>query len=106
MPTTRTRARRTRHPGRAVSLFETLKRKYGGTLRDVIAFGAQPRSGWARSSRAGGTRAARPGDRSGEEIARRLGTKLGAQRKKAAPKLAAGVTGICGTSAFAKSDFA
>jgi len=36
-----------------VSLFETLKRKYGGTLEKVIAFGRRRRGGCTRSSRGG-----------------------------------------------------
>jgi DNA repair protein RecN (Recombination protein N) len=89
-----------------VSLFETLKRKYGGSLREVIAFGA------SAAERLGKI------ESRGEELARlereiatqrkqlaELGAKLSALRKKAAPKLATSVTAHLRDLGFAKSDF-
>jgi DNA repair protein RecN (Recombination protein N) len=89
-----------------VSLFETLKRKYGPTLAAVLDFHADAA---ARLSKIEGR---------GEELARLekeiataqkslgdLGAKLGAKRKSAAPKLAASVTAHLRDLGFARSEF-
>lgn len=89
-----------------VSLFETLKRKYGPTLSAVLEFHA---SAAARLSKIEGR---------GEELARLekeivaarktitdIGGKLGAKRKTAAPKLAASVTGHLRDLGFQRSEF-
>ena len=90
-----------------VSLFETLKRKYGRTLDEVIAFGATA------------AERLRKIDSRGEELARltgeieasrkalgEAGAKLGQKRKTAAPKLAASVTAHLRDLGFKKSEFA
>jgi DNA repair protein RecN (Recombination protein N) len=89
-----------------VSLFESLKRKYGRTIEDVIAFGA------AAAERL------RKIDSRGEELARlageidvatktlqEAGAKLGQKRRTAAPKLAASVTAHLRDLGFKKSEF-
>ncbi len=90
-----------------VSLFETLKRKYGRTLADVIAFGDET------------AERLRKLDSRGEELARLekeivaaraaladAGAQLTRKRKAAAPKLAAGVTSHLRDLGFKKSEFA
>lgn len=90
-----------------VSLFETLKRKYGGSIADVIAFGAQAAERLQKIESRGDEII-----RLGQEIdaARKamldLGAKLGAKRKTAAPKLAASVTAHLRDLGFKKSEFA
>ena len=89
-----------------VSLFETLKRKYGRTLADVIAFGDEAAARLRKI------------DSRGEELARLAreiatvrtaladaGAKLSAKRKAAAPKLAASVTAHLRDLGFKKSAF-
>jgi len=89
-----------------VSLFETLKRKYGPTLATVLDFHAAAAE---RLTKIEGR---------GEELARLekaitsaqktladVGAKLGARRKVAAPKLAASVTGHLRDLGFARSEF-
>ena len=89
-----------------VSLFETLKRKYGATLAEVIAFGE------AAAERL------RKIESRGEELKRLEGEiaaqrkamldtarKLSAKRNAAAPKLATAVTGHLRDLGFPKSDF-
>ncbi len=89
-----------------VSLFETLKRKYGGSLGEVIAFGAEAAARLNRiDSRAGEL------ERLAGEIASQRkammdsARKLSAKRAAAAPKLAAAVTGHLRDLGFKKSDF-
>jgi DNA repair protein RecN (Recombination protein N) len=90
-----------------VSLFETLKRKYGPTLADVIAFGDEAA---ARLHKI---------ESRGEELARldreiaaaretlsALGAKLTKLRATAAPKLAAAIQGQLRDLGFKKSEFA
>ena len=90
-----------------VSLFETLKRKYGGSIADVIAFGAQAAERLQKIESRGDEII-----RLGQEIeAERkalldLGAKLGGKRKAAAPKLAASVTAHLRDLGFKKSEFA
>ena len=89
-----------------VSLFETLKRKYGGTIAEVIAFGEEAA---ARLHKI---------DSRGEELARLAaeiataraamldsGAKLTAKRRAAAPKLAASVVKHLRDLGFKKSEF-
>ena len=89
-----------------VSLFETLKRKYGGTIAEVIAFGE------AAAARLHTI------DSRGEELARLAaeiaatraamldtGAKLTAKRRAAAPKLAASVVKHLRDLGFKKSEF-
>ena len=89
-----------------VSLFETLKRKYGATIPDVIAFGA---SAAARLQKI---------ESRGEELARLdreiadardamfdAGAMLSAKRKAAAPKLSASVVNHLRDLGFKKSEF-
>ena len=89
-----------------VSMFETLKRKYGGSLGAVIAFGADAAARLTRiDSRAGEL------DRLAGEIAAQrkammdTARKLSAKRAAASPKLAAAVTGHLRDLGFRKSDF-
>ncbi len=90
-----------------VSLFETLKRKYGGSLADVIVFGAQAAERLQKIESRGDEII-----RLGQEIeaARKtmleLGAKLGAKRRAAAPKLASSVTAHLRDLGFKKSEFA
>lgn len=89
-----------------VSLFETLKRKYGATLAEVIAFGD------AAAERL------RKIESRGEELARlekeiestrkklnEIGAKLSAKRSAAAPKLARDIQGQLRDLGFKKSEF-
>ena len=89
-----------------VSLFETLKRKYGATLADVIAFGD------AAAERL------RKIESRGEELARleneiesarkrlaQIGAKLSAKRTAAAPKLAKDIQSQLRDLGFKKSEF-
>jgi DNA repair protein RecN (Recombination protein N) len=90
-----------------VSLFETLKRKYGGTLRDVIGFGAQAAERLGKIESRGEELARLDREiASAQKTLADLAAKLSTLRKKAAPKLAAGVTGHLRDLGFAKSDFA
>ena len=90
-----------------VSLFETLKRKYGPTLEQVIAFGDEAA---ARLHKI---------ESRGEELVRldreiaaarqmlsTLGAKLSKSRGAAAPRLAAGIQGQLRDLGFKKSEFA
>jgi DNA repair protein RecN (Recombination protein N) len=89
-----------------VTLFETLKRKYGGSIAEVITFGEQA------------TERLRKIESRGAELARLekeitaaraalldAGQKLGAKRATAAPKLATSVTTHLRDLGFKKSDF-
>jgi DNA repair protein RecN (Recombination protein N) len=89
-----------------VSLLETLKRKYGSTIANVIEFGEQA-----------ATRLQKIESRGDEllrlereiEVSRKalldLGAKLRAKRQAGAPKLAAGITAHLRDLGFKKSDF-
>ena len=91
-----------------VSLFETLKRKYGGSVAEVIAFGDRPRERLRKIESRGEElarlereiAAARAGDARGRREARRRSATA------AAPKLAASVTAHLRDLGFKKSDFA
>jgi DNA repair protein RecN (Recombination protein N) len=90
-----------------VSLFETLKRKYGATLGDVIAFGEEA-AARLRKIESRGEELARL-DReiaAGRERLAGLGGKLTKLRAAAAPKLAAGIQGQLRDLGFKKSEFA
>lgn len=89
-----------------VSLFETLKRKYGPALRDVIDFGARAAERLSKI------------ESRGEELTRLekeiaatraklldVGGKLSAKRKTGAPKLAASVTSHLRDLGFKRSEF-
>jgi DNA repair protein RecN (Recombination protein N) len=90
-----------------VSLFETLKRKYGRTIEDVIAFG-EAAAGRLRKIDSRGEELARlaTGIEATTKALREAGVKLGQKRKAAAPKLAASVTGHLRDLGFKKSEFA
>ena len=89
-----------------VSLFETLKRKYGATLAEVIAFGESAAERLRKIESRGEEL-----KRLEAEIAASRKTmldaarKLSAKRDTAAPKLAAAVTGHLRDLGFKKSDF-
>jgi len=89
-----------------VSLFETLKRKYGGTIGEVIAFGENAAERLRRI------------ESRGEELSRlekeiaaaraalqEIGGRLGARRSAGAPKLASAVTAHLRDLGFKKSEF-
>ncbi len=90
-----------------VGLFETLKRKYGGSIAEVIAFGKDAAARLHKINSRGEELA-----RLEKEIAtattalRKAGEKLSEKRLKAAPKLAAGVTTHLRNLGFKKSEFA
>jgi len=89
-----------------VSLFETLKRKYGGSIADVITFGEQAAER-LRKIESRGTELTRL---AGEiETTRKAlldaGKKLSVRRGTAAPKLATSVTTHLRDLGFKKSDF-
>jgi DNA repair protein RecN (Recombination protein N) len=89
-----------------VSLFETLKRKYGPTIPDVIAFGETASARLAKIESRG-----EEIERLGREIekhrkaAEETASKLTEKRKAAAPKLAKTVTAHLRDLGFKKSDF-
>jgi DNA repair protein RecN (Recombination protein N) len=90
-----------------VSLFETLKRKYGPTLAEVIAFGDEA-AARLRKIESRGEELARL-DReiaAAREALSGLGAKLTKLRAAAAPKLAAGIQGQLRDLGFKKSEFA
>ncbi len=89
-----------------VTLFETLKRKYGGSVAEVIAFGDQATDRLHKIESRGAEL-----ERLEKEIATArkalldAGAKLGAKRQTAAPKLAISVTAHLRDLGFKKSDF-
>ncbi len=89
-----------------VSLFETLKRKYGGTIADVIAFGEIAAARLEKIESRG-----EEIERLGREIAQQrnammeTAAKLTSKRTAAAPKLAKSVTGHLRDLGFKKADF-
>jgi len=89
-----------------VTLIETLKRKYGASVPDVIAFGDEAAERLRKIESRGEELARLAGE---IEIARRTlmetGRKLSAQRKGAAPKLAADVRSQLRNLGFKKSEF-
>jgi DNA repair protein RecN (Recombination protein N) len=89
-----------------VSLFETLKRKYGGSVKEVIAFGDQAAER-LRKIESRGTELARLASEieAGHKAVQEAGTKLNAKRAAAAPKLATSVTAQLRDLGFKKSDF-
>ena len=89
-----------------VSLFETLKRKYGATLVEVIAFG-EAAAERLRKIESRGEELQRLESEIGTQRKAMLDTarKLSAKRSTAAPKLAAAVTGHLRDLGFKKSDF-
>jgi DNA repair protein RecN (Recombination protein N) len=90
-----------------VSLFETLKRKYGGTLAQVVEFGGKAAERLEKIESRGAEI-----DRLNREIAaagdalESIGGKLSGKRKSAAPKLAASITTHLRDLGFKKGDFA
>ena len=89
-----------------VSLFETLKRKYGPTIPDVIAFGETASARLAKIESRG-----EEIERLGFEIEKQrkaaadTAAKLSEKRKAASPKLAKAVTAHLRDLGFKKSDF-
>jgi DNA repair protein RecN (Recombination protein N) len=90
-----------------VSLFETLKRKYGPTLDRVIAFGDEAAERLRKIESRGEelVRLDRAIATARESLAN-LGAKLSKLRAAAAPKLAAGIQGQLRELGFKKSEFA
>ena len=89
-----------------VSLFETLKRKYGGTLGGVIAFG-ESAAERLRKIESRGEELKRLESEIAAQRKAMLDTarKLSAKRSATAPKLASAVTGHLRDLGFKKSDF-
>ena len=89
-----------------VSLFETLKRKYGGTLTDVITFG-ESAAERLRKIESRGEELQRLEAEIATQRKAMLDTarKLSAKRSTTAPKLAAAVTAHLRDLGFKKSDF-
>jgi len=89
-----------------VSLFETLKRKYGGTISEVVAFGEQAAARLQTIESRG-----EEVERLGREIEQtrkammKVADELSAKRKKAAPKLAKSIAVHLTDLGFKKSDF-
>ncbi len=89
-----------------VSLFESLKRKYGGSIAEVIAFGEEAAARLRKIESRGEEL-----ERLEREIAAaraavaEAGTKLTQKRKAAAPKLATSVTSQLRDLGFKKSEF-
>ena len=89
-----------------VSLFETLKRKYGGSIAEVIAFG-ETAAARLQKIESRGEELERLTQEIGKQRKAMLETagKLSAKRKAAAPKLATSVTEHLRDLGFKKSDF-
>ncbi|HWB58200.1 MAG TPA: DNA repair protein RecN, partial [Chthoniobacteraceae bacterium] len=89
-----------------VSLFETLKRKYGGTLEAVAAFG-ESAAERLRKIESRGTELVRLGKEieAANRALREAGQKLGKKRAAAAPKLAKDITSQLLDLGFKKSGF-
>ncbi|MEI9895772.1 MAG: DNA repair protein RecN [Chthoniobacter sp.] len=89
-----------------VSLFETLKRKYGGSIAEVIAFGEQATERLHKIESRGTELARLAGEiEAGRKAVQEAGKKLNAKRAAAAPKLATSVTTHLRDLGFKKSDF-
>jgi DNA repair protein RecN (Recombination protein N) len=89
-----------------VSVFETLKRKYGGSLAEVIAFGDEAAARLTKiDSRAGELERLAGEIESQRKAMLDTARKLSAKRSAAAPKLATAVTGHLRDLGFKKSDF-
>ncbi len=90
-----------------VSLLETLKRKYGGSIGDVILFGQEAAQRLQKIQSRGAEL-----ERISTELESvraqmiKVGEKLGEKRAKAAPKLAASVTDHLRDLGFRQADFA
>jgi len=89
-----------------VSLFETLKRKYGGSIAEVITFGDSAAER-LRKIESRGTELARLAKEidDAQKAVTEAGKKLGVRRGTAAPKLASSVTAHLRDLGFKKSDF-
>ena len=89
-----------------VTLFETLKRKYGGTIADVVAFG-EAAAARLQKIESRGEEIERLTREIEKQRAAMLATaeKLTDKRKTAAPKLAKSVTAHLRDLGFKKSDF-
>lgn len=89
-----------------VSLFETLKRKYGGSVKEVIAFGEQAAERLRKIESRGAELERLAGEiEAGKKAVQEAGKKLNAKRAAAAPKLATSVTAQLRDLGFKKSDF-
>jgi len=89
-----------------VSLFETLKRKYGGSIAEVITFGEQAGERLRKIESRGTELERLAGEiEAGRKAVQEAGKKLNAKRAAAAPKLATSVTTHLRDLGFKKSDF-
>ncbi|MGV3531496.1 MAG: DNA repair protein RecN [Chthoniobacteraceae bacterium] len=90
-----------------VSLFETLKRKYGGSIADVIAFGEQASERLQKiESRGDELKRLEEEIAAGKAQVREAGKKLTKAREGAIAKLAASVTKHLRDLGFKKAEFA
>lgn len=90
-----------------VSLFETLKRKYGGSIADVIAFGEQARGRLQKiESRGDELQRLEQEIATGRTQVREAGKKLTKAREAASSKLATCVTRHLRDLGFKKAEFA
>lgn len=89
-----------------VNLLETLRRKYGGTLAEVIAFGERAAERLRKIESRGEElkRLQREIEKAGDRLSE-AGAKLSKQRKSAAPKLASNVQSHLRELGFKKSGF-
>jgi len=89
-----------------VSLLETLKRKYGNTIAEVIEFGEQAAARLQKiESRGDELLRLEKEIETSRKTLLDLGAKLRGKRQAAAPKLAAGITAQLRDLGFKKSDF-
>jgi len=89
-----------------ITLFETLKRKYGPTLADVIAFGEQSAARLQKIESRGEELARLEGEiAAARDAMTEAGAKLSAKRQAAAPKLGASVITHLRDLGFKKSEF-
>lgn len=89
-----------------VTMIETLKRKYGGRVSEVIAFGEQATERLRKIESRGAELARLENEIAAARAALlEAGSKLGAKRRTAAPKLAASITAHLRDLGFKKSDF-
>lgn len=90
-----------------VDLLHSLRRKYGGSVADVIAFGAEARARANRLENAAQSRTQLEAEReTAERELRQTGQELAAARRRAAPKLVRAVTAQLRDLGFKRSEFA
>ncbi len=89
-----------------VSLFETLKRKYGGSVADVIAFGENAAARLRKiESRGDELKRLQTEIEAARKLLMEAGAKLSRKREAAAPKLASDIKSQLRDLGFKKSEF-